>query len=126
MCVVLNKNRLLAVVPGLMEEKIVRRGGVEDGPASSVGLTNLSSGDVVGELFVDETVNGVGSSFDFVVTKLGSDGGVEIAFAKTAVLKRLNGPRSWIGSEFGFAVTHAALHSSQDVGGESVPIGDLA
>src|ERR1019366_5926135 len=126
MCVVLNKNRLLAVVPGLMEEKIVRRGGVEDGPASSVGLTNLSGGDVVGELFVDKAVNGVGSGFDFVMIEVGSYCGVDVAFAKTAVLKRLNGPRSWIGSEFGFVVAHAALHSSQDVGAESVLIGDLA
>ena len=41
MRVVLDEERLLTVVTGLMEEKIERRGGIEDGLASSVWLANL-------------------------------------------------------------------------------------
>src|SRR5450631_278160 len=126
MRVVLNKERLLAVVTRLVKGKIERRGRIEDGLARSIRLANYGGGDVVGELFVHEAVDGIGSSFDFVVMKIGGDGGAEIAFAKTAVLKRLNGPGSWIGSEFGFGVADAPLHGSQDVGRESVLIRDLA
>ena len=54
MRVVLNEERLLAVVPGLLEEEIGRRGGIENGLA-----VNLGGGDVVGKLFVNEAVDGM-------------------------------------------------------------------
>src|SRR6266852_6687379 len=93
MRVVLDEERLLSIVTGLVEEKIERRGGIEDGTASSVRLANLGGGDVVGELFVNEAVDGVGSGFDFVIVEVGGDGGADIAFAETAILKGLNGRR---------------------------------
>src|ERR1700694_1299985 len=126
MRVVLDEERLLAIVTGLVEEKIERRGGIEDGLASSVRLANLGGSDVVGKLFVNEAVDGIGSSFNFVVVEVGGNGGADIPFAKTAILKRLNGPGSWIGGECGFVVAHAPLHGAEDVRGESVLIRDLA
>src|SRR6266404_5866519 len=120
MRVVLDEDRLLAIVTGLVEEKIKRRGGIEEGLA-----VKLSGGDVVGKMFVNEAVDGIGSGFDFVVMEIGGDGGADIAFAETAVLKRLNGPGGCAGSEFGFVVAHASLHRTKDVRGKSMLIRDL-
>src|ERR1039458_1050830 len=111
MRVVLNEERLLAVVSGLVEEKIGRRGRIEDGLA-----VNLSGGDVVGKLFVNEAVDRVGSNFDFVVIEVGGDGGADIAFAETTVLNRPNGPGRCIGREAGFVIAHATLHGALDAG----------
>src|ERR1700686_2553512 len=126
MRVVLDEERLFAVVTGLVEEKIERSGGIEDGLASSVRLANLGGGDVVGKLFVNEAVDGIGSGLNFVVVEVGGNGGADIAFAKTAILKRLNGPGRCVGSECGFVVAHASLHGTEDVGREGVLIRDLA
>ena len=43
----------------------------------SVGLASLGGGDVVGELFVNEAVDGIGSGLDFVVIEIGGDGGAD-------------------------------------------------
>src|SRR5664279_5260531 len=109
MSVVLDEECLLAVVTGLVEEKIERGGGIEDGLASSVGQANLCGGDVVGELFVNKAVEKVGSSLNFVMIEIGGDGGAEVAFAKTAILKRLNGRGQSIGSKLGVGVADAPL-----------------
>jgi hypothetical protein len=77
---------------------------------------------VVGELFVNQAVDGIGSSFNFVIVEVGGDGGADIAFAETAILKRLDGPGRWIRSQCGFVVAHASLHGAEDVRGESVLI----
>ena len=126
MRVVLDKERLLSIVTGLVKEKIEGGGGIEDGLASSVRLANLGGGDVVGELFVNEAVDGIGSGFNFVIVEVGGDGGADIAFAKTAFLKRLNGPGRCVGSECGLVIAHASLHGAEDIGRESVLIRDLA
>jgi len=53
---------------------------------------------------VNEAVDGIGSGFDFVVGEIGGDGGADIAFAETAVLKWFYGPGRCIGGEAGFVV----------------------
>jgi len=119
--VVLDEERLLAVVAGLVEEKLEGRGGIEDGLA-----VKLSSSDVVGELFVNEAVDGIRSSFNFVVAEVGGDGGADVAFAEATILKRLNGPGGCVGTECGLVIAHAALHGAEDIGRDSVLIRDLA
>ncbi len=121
MRVVLYEKRLLAIVSRLAEEKIEGRGGIEDGLS-----VKLSSSYVVGKLFVNEAVDRIGSGFNFVIVQVCGDGGADISFAKTAFLKRLNGPGGCVGTECGLVIAYAALHGAEDVGRESVLIRDLA
>src|SRR5438552_6893896 len=102
MRVVLYEKRLLPIVSGLLEEKIERRGGIEDGLAIKFG-----GGDVIGELLVNEAVDGIGSGFNFVIVQVCGDGSADIPFAKTAFLKRLNGPGGCVRTECGLVIAHA-------------------
>ena len=85
-CIVLHKKCLLAIVGGLVEEKIEWRGRIEDRLA-----VNLSSSNVIRKLLVHQTVNSIGSRFDLVVMSARGHIGAQIALAEAAILKGLNG-----------------------------------
>jgi hypothetical protein len=124
MRVVLDEECLLAIVTRLVEEKLRWRAGIEEGLAGP-SAAKLGGGDVVRELFVYEAVDRVGSGFHFMVVEVGGDGGADISFTETAVLKYLHGPGICIGSKANFAIADASLHGAENVRGESVLIRDL-
>src|SRR5208337_3095853 len=114
--IVLKEEGLLTVVGRLVEREAGR----------SRRRQTIGAGNLVRKLFVDKAVDGISSGFDFVVIKISGDRGADVAFAKTAILKRLNGRGKEIGSEVGFVVAYATLHGADDAGGESMLIRDLA